>query len=148
MKIELTNGSIFQIIGTDKYDAVRGTNPIGCVFSEYAFQNPLAWDVVRPILTQNKGWAVFNTTPNGKNHCFDLYKSVKDDSKWFTEVLTIDDTDCIDKEDVDLERKSGMTEDMIEQEFYCSFDIGTRGSYYSDQMAQIREEERIATLPF
>ena len=40
MKVELVNGSIIQVVGTDKYDSVRGTNPIGCVFSEYAFQDP------------------------------------------------------------------------------------------------------------
>ena len=63
MKIELINGSIIQLIGTDNYDAIRGTNPIGCVFSEYAFQNPMAWEVVKPILKLNGGWAIFNTTP-------------------------------------------------------------------------------------
>ena len=72
MKIEMINGSIIQLIGTDHYDAIRGTNPCGCVFSEFAFHNPMAWEVVKPILKVNKGWAVFNTTPNGKNHAYDM----------------------------------------------------------------------------
>jgi hypothetical protein len=37
-------GSIFQIIGTDNIDSIVGTNPIGCVFSEYSLQDPAAWD--------------------------------------------------------------------------------------------------------
>lgn len=92
MKIKLINGSVFQVVGTDRFDSVRGTNPIGCVFSEYAYQNPQAWDVVRPILNENGGWAVFNTTPNGENHAFDLYQAAKDSPDWFCEILTVNDT--------------------------------------------------------
>src|SRR5262249_9125228 len=38
--------SIIQVIGTDKIDTIRGTNPIGCVFSEYAIGRPGVWDVI------------------------------------------------------------------------------------------------------
>ena len=76
LKLNLTNGSIIQLIGTDNYDSIRGTNPIGCVFSEYAYQNPQAWEVVKPILKVNKGFAIFNTTPNGKNHAYEIYGMV------------------------------------------------------------------------
>jgi phage terminase large subunit len=51
MKIEIVNGSMFQVIGTDNIDSIVGTNPIGCIFSEYSLQNPKAWDFVRPILS-------------------------------------------------------------------------------------------------
>ncbi|MCK9432644.1 MAG: hypothetical protein M0R00_06770 [Candidatus Omnitrophica bacterium] len=64
MKIRMKNGSMFQIIGTDNFDAIMGTNPIWCVFSEYALQNPKAWDYVRPILRENKGIAIFNYCVN------------------------------------------------------------------------------------
>ncbi len=61
LKITLKNGSLIQIIGTDRFDSVRGTNPVGCVFSEYAFQDPRAFAVVSPILRANGGWAIFNS---------------------------------------------------------------------------------------
>ena len=35
-----SNGSVIQIIGTDKLDSIVGTNPVGCIFSEYFLQNP------------------------------------------------------------------------------------------------------------
>ena len=35
MIIELVNGSIFQILGSDRTESV-GTNPVGCVFSEFS----------------------------------------------------------------------------------------------------------------
>ncbi len=146
MKVELINGSIIQIIGTDRYDAIRGTNPIGCVFSEYAFQNPMAWEVVRPILKVNNGWAIFNTTPNGKNHAYDLYEMARDHDDWFCERLTIDDTKVLTEEDMKDERAEGMTEEMIQQEYYCSFDIGALGAYYARYVNDAVKANRVCTV--
>ncbi len=72
MKIRLRNGSIIQIIGTNNIDSIVGTNPIGCVFTEYSLQDPRAWSLIRPILVENGGWAVFNFTPRGANHGKDI----------------------------------------------------------------------------
>jgi len=127
MKITVINGSLFQIIGTDRFDSVMGTNPIGCVFSEYSLQNPLAWDYIRPILTENRGWAIFNFTPRGMNHAFKLYNEVQNNPSWFCELLTIDDTKredgtpVVTTDMVEEERNSGMSEAMIRQEYYCDF---------------------------
>ena len=148
LRVELKNGSIIQLIGTDKYDAIRGTNPVGCVFSEYAFHNPMAWEVIKPILKVNKGWVVFNTTPNGKNHAFDMWEMATKSPEWFTEILTIDNTNVVTPEDIQQEREEGMTEEMIQQEYYCSFDIGAQGSYYSNEMQQANEERRVGKVPF
>ena len=145
LKIELINGSIIQLIGTDKYDAIRGTNPITCVFSEYAYQNPMAWEVVKPILQINGGVAIFNTTPNGKNHAFDLWKMAVKSDEWFTEQLSIRDTGVVTDEEVQQEIDEGMDKEFAEQEYYCSFEAGVRGNYYSQQLRKIKEEERIKT---
>ena len=148
MLIELKNGSIFQVIGTDKIDTIVGTNPIGCVFSEYSLQNPVAWEFIRPILAENGGWAVFNYTPRGKNHGYDLYEMAKNNPSWFAEILTVDDTKAISKELIDAERESGMDEDLIQQEFYCSFNAAIQGSYYSKQIAKAETENRITNVPY
>lgn len=147
MLIETVNGSIFQIIGTDNYDSIMGTNPIGCVFSEYSLQNPMVWDFIRPILAENNGWAIFNYTPRGENHGYDLYKIARENPNWFCQKLTVDDTKAISSKVIDDERDSGMTEDMIQQEFYCSFQAGIQGAYYTDQIKQAREEGRISNIP-
>lgn len=122
MKLTLQNGSIFQVVGTDKYDGIMGTNPIGCVFSEYALQNPKAWDYIRPILAENGGWAIFPYTPRSHNHGYDLYNNArKNPDIWFTELLTAEDTGAVTMEAIEQERAGGMPEDLIEQEFFCSF---------------------------
>jgi len=75
MQIQTTNGSIWQVIGTDRnLDNLVGPNPVGCVFSEYSIQDPRAWTLLRPILRENGGWAIFIYTPRGENHGWDLYQ--------------------------------------------------------------------------
>lgn len=154
MLLELVNGSIVQIIGTDNYDSIRGTNPVGCVFSEYSYQDPGAWDVVRPILLENGGWAVFNFTPQGKNHAHKLHQMAERNDAWFSQVLTVDDTTrpdgspVIRPEDVQAERDEGVEEDIILQEYYCSFDAAIRGAYYAEQLRRAEVEGRIGKVPY
>jgi phage terminase large subunit len=148
MKIRLVNGSIIQVIGSENYDSIRGTNPIGVVFSEFAMQEPRIWtEVVSPILLKNGGWAVFNTTPLGKNHAWELWAMSKNNEGWFTQILTINDTNLITKEMIDRERAEGKSEEIIQQEYYCSFERGIEGSYYARLMNKAREEKRIGRVP-
>lgn len=142
MKIKLVNGSVFQVIGTDRLDVV-GTNPVGCTFSEYSLQNPKGWEYVRPILAENDGWAVFNFTPRGYNHGKMIYDIANNTEGWFSSLLTVDDTNAISREAIEEERQSGMSEELIMQEFYCSFDMGVEGSYYAKYIARARDENRI-----
>jgi phage terminase large subunit len=142
MKIKLVNGSVFQVIGTDRLDVV-GTNPVGCTFSEYSLQNPKGWEYVRPILAENDGWAVFNFTPRGYNHGKMIYDIANNTEGWFSSLLTVDDTNAISREAIEEERRSGMSEELIMQEFYCSFDMGVEGSYYAKYIARARDENRI-----
>lgn len=148
MMIELKNGSIIQIIGTDDIDRIVGTNPVGCVFSEYSLQNPKAWDLLRPILAENEGWAVFNYTPRGKNHGYELYEMAKNNPKWFAQILTVDDTKAISQEAIEEERLAGMDEDLIQQEFYCSFEAAIQGAYYAKQINKANEDGRITNVPY
>lgn len=125
MKINLSWGSLIQLVGSDNYDSVMGTNPVGCVFSEYALQDPKAWDFIRPILVENQGWALFNFTPRGRNHGWELYQSALQDPAWFVHLLTIDDTKAITHADVQAEIRAGMPDELAQQEFFCSFNVGS-----------------------
>jgi hypothetical protein len=122
LKVELKNGSVIQLIGADVFEKSGvGTNPIGVIFSEYSINRPEVWDFVRPILKVNGGWAIFNFTPRGTNHAHKLLQIARNEPSWFSEVLTISDTDVLTEQDMEEERREGMTEDLIEQEYYCKF---------------------------
>lgn len=147
MKIKLKNGSIIQIVGTDTIVNV-GINPIGCVFSEFSLQDDKAWNLIRPILRENGGWAVFNFTPRGKNHAYDLYLMAKSNPDWFCQKISIRDTGVLNNEDMETERREGMSEQLIQQEYYCSFDQGVEGAYYAKLLDQAEMQGRITNVPY
>jgi hypothetical protein len=47
MKITFHGGSYWQLVGSDRYDALMGTNPVGVTFSEYSIADPTAWDYIQ-----------------------------------------------------------------------------------------------------
>jgi phage terminase large subunit len=87
MKINLANGSTWQLVGSDRFDALVGSPPIGLVFSEYSLTNPGAWDYLRPILAENGGWAIFMMTPRGRNHAWKLYDRARSQPDWFSDMI-------------------------------------------------------------
>jgi len=123
-----------------------GTNPVGVVMSEFSKQNPKGWEYIRPILAENDGWAIFNWTPRGKNHAYKLDRMARDNPKWFYQMLTIDDTNAISAEAVQDEIDSGMSEEMVQQEFYCSYELGMQGAYYSQYISKAWNDGRISHL--
>lgn len=148
LKITLKNGSVIRIAGSDNIDALMGTAPRGCVFSEFSLQKPSVWDYMRPILVENKGWAIFNGTPRGKNHFHDLWIHNKDSPDWYCSILTVDDTKTISKEDITKEQEQGMSLEMIEQEFYCSFTRGQEGTWYGKYLSDTDGDGRITSVPY
>lgn len=146
MKVRLKNGSLIQVIGTNNIDSIVGTNPIGCVFTEYSLQDPTAWTLIRPILRENGGWAVFNFTPRGANHGKEIFDMAKRTTDWFCQLLTVEDTGVLTEADIQKERDEGMSEDMIQQEYYCSFTLGVEGSYYAKYVQDAKDEDRIGNV--
>ena len=144
-------GSLIQVVGTDNIDTIVGTNPVGCIFSEYAIQDPRAWEYVKPILRENGGWAIFPYTPRGKNHGYELYEMARNNPDWYVEKLTVNDTfghgGTMGLEDIEKERAEGMTENMIQQEFYCSFEAAVEHAVFGTQMFKARAEGRIGNYP-
>lgn len=153
-KIELTNGSIIRFFGTDDWDSIRGFNPIGCVFSEFAYQAWEAWSLlVSPVLTRNQGWAIFNSTPNGPDHFYGMYVNATNNDKWVTSYLTIretvnhDGTALVPEEEIEELRSQGIDEDAVQQEYYCNWRTGTRGTLYGDCIQKARDQGRIGDFP-
>lgn len=148
MRIELVNGSIWQCVGSDNYDSLVGANPVGVIFSEYSVADPRAWDYIRPILAENGGWAVFIYTPRGKNHGYTLWKMAQSQPDWFCQTLTVDDTGILSTADIEGERRSGMSEAMLQQEYFCSFEAALEGAYYGALMDKALADKHIGRVPY
>lgn len=154
MKIYFNNGSIYQVVGTDDINSLVGTNPVGCVLSEYSLHDPLVWDYLRPILRENGGWALFIFTPRGNNHGYRLFKMATDNPDWFCEKLTVSNTfrrpglPVISESDIAKDVVEGMANEMVQQEYYCSFDAPLVGAYYSVQLTLAHQQGRICKVPY
>lgn len=150
MKIRLKNGSLFQVVGSENYNSLMGTNPMGCVFSEYALQDPAAYQYIRPILMANGGWVIFISTPRGKNHLYNIYEIASSNPEhWYCSRLTVEDTGHVSLEDIQREISDGtMSEDLVQQEFYCSFDLGVEGAYYTKYLDRMKVNQQIGIVPW
>ena len=145
MFIRFKNGSTWTVIGSDNYDTLVGSPPAGIVFSEWARAVPASWAYLAPILVENNGWALFITTPLGRNHAHAMYEMAKSDPAWFAEISTVADTQAISHEAVEAQRREyhalfgdAAGDALIEQEYYCSFSSVIPGSYFAKEMTECR----------
>lgn len=147
MSITFKNGSIWRVVGADNINALVGAGPSGVVFSEMSLQSPQAWQYIEPMLLENNGWAVFNGTPRGENHFYDLVEMAKDNPNWYVDIKTIDDTNVVTLEQIEELRREGRPEEIIQQEYYCSFEGSIHGAYYADMMKRAKADGRICSVP-
>jgi phage terminase large subunit len=149
MFIRFVTGSTFQVVGSDNFNSLVGSPPVGITFSEWALANPSAWAFLSPILEENGGWASFITTPRGNNHAKTMLDAAKLDpwnpalnpKGWFSQVLTAAQTGAIDGEGIEKQRKvyaalygSDVADLLIKQEYYCSFAGALVGSYWASEI--------------
>lgn len=148
MLMRSINGSTWQMAGSDNYNSLVGSNPVGVVFSEWALANPAAWDYIRPMLLENGGWAAFITTPRGRNHAYETHMMALERDDWFAQTLTVDDTNRITPEQIEQERGEGMSEAKIQQEYYCSFEADSESQFIpSNVVMMCRKLEHPVVAP-
>lgn len=152
-------GSIYQIVGAEDADALRGTAPAGVVFSEYPWMLERIWqEIVDPRLTQTGGWAGFAFTPCGKDHAYKLWRAAQGNPAWFTHFATVantrrdaqgeDGSFVITPEQIAQKRVEGIAEEILQQEYYCSFEGYLHGTIYGDLLQRARQERRIGQVPY
>ena len=149
MKIQLVNGSIIQLVGSSDKDKLVGTNPVGCLFSEFALSDPQCLAYIKPILAANSGWQMICSTPRGHNALYELYQIAQNNPEWYCSKLTLDDTRHISHALIEREIASGeISRDLAEQEYWTSFALGLEGSFYARAIDTMRLKERITQVPW
>lgn len=146
--VELINGSRIRLFGADNPDALRGLYLDGIVLDEYADMRPRIWgEIIRPLLADRLGWAVFIGTPKGHNAFWDLYNNASKDDRWYVKTLRASQTELLPAEELEDARKS-MSEDQYLQEFECDFESAILGAFYGKEMRQLTDQGRITTVEF
>lgn len=142
------NGARIRVYGADNPDRLRGIYLDGAVLDEFGDMDPTVWtQVIRPALSDRKGWAIFIGTPKGKNTFHKLWVAAQDDEDWFTLSLKASETGRLDDKELTDARKM-MSEDEYAQEYECSFEAAVRGAYYGKEMNDAEEAGRIGVVAY
>jgi len=154
MTVKFVNGSTWAVLGSDTFDtSLVGASYAGLTFSEYALSNPSVWAYTRPMLEENNGWAVFITTPRGRNHAFEMFKYASKAPSWFCELLTAKDTGMLSDATLaetleEMQQLYGADQGTASyrQELFCDWTASVLGSFYAIETAGVRADGRIAPI--
>lgn len=137
----------FMLLGAENPQSILGLYLDGVVFDEYGDMNPIIWtQVVRPLLSDREGWALFIGTPKGQNHFFELYEMAKRTDGWEAFMFKASETGIIPKAELEM-NKAVMSESEYAQEFECSFAAALVGAYYGKEMEWLLANNRISPVP-
>ena len=149
LRVDLPGGGRLYLCGADNPDSLRGMYFDSVVLDEVAQMAPRAWsEVIRPALADRKGRAIFIGTPQGKaNSFYKFYEEAKDQPDWFRQLLTADDTEIIDHDELKAAERE-MSKDEFQQEFYCSWEAAVKGAFYAHELGEARLQKRITRVPY
>lgn len=155
MFIGLKCGSTWQVVGSDNFDSLVGSPPIGIVFSEWSIANPRAWAFLRPILLENGGWALFIYTSRGRNHGYTTFTNFQNDPESFAQILPASQTNVFTPEQLARELEEYKAdygqedgEALFNQEYDCSFAGALVGSFYGKLLDAAERDGRIRDVPW
>jgi hypothetical protein len=146
LRVDLRNGARIRLYGADNRDRLRGIYLDGVALDEYADIAPAVFgEIVRPMLADRKGWAVFAGTPKGRNHLFDIYQRASTDAEWFTSLIRASESRILDPEELESLTRD-QTPEQYAQELECSFEAALIGAYYAKEMVAAQAEGRISEV--
>jgi len=142
LTIELSTGSVIQLLGADNPDSLRGVGLDCVVLDEHAFMHADTWPmVVRPMLSDRKGSAIFISTPCGLNHFYELYLAARTSNDWITFHYKTEDGGYVAPDEL-ASLRSEMDAKRYAQEFEASFEtLGTRVYHAFDRERNVTDLE-------
>jgi len=142
------NGARIRLYGADNYDRLRGLYHDGVVIDEAGDHDPRAWpEVIRPTLSDRRGWATFIGTPKGDNDFHTIFERSRREPGWFSGELKASKTGLIAEEELE-DAKRTLTPEQYAQEYECSFNAAVLGAYYGRDMEMALDEGRVTKVPY
>ena len=151
LRVDLPGDRRIRLYGADNPDSIQGIYLDGVVMDEYQLTNPrLFGQIVRPMLADRLGWAIFAGKPLGHNHFFKLYRAMQESPTRITRLYRASETGILSDEELRDMRVGPppMSEDEYLQELECSWEAAVHGAYYARQLEAIRGEGRVRTVPW
>jgi len=148
LRCDLPNGARIQLLGAENPASLRGLYLDGVCLDEMAdMPESLFPEVIRPALSDRKGYAVFIGTPRGHNAFYELYDAAKAQDDWVTAVYKASETGILDDEELRA-AESMMSADQFAQEYECSWVANVPGAIYGKELQASFEQDRICNVPY
>lgn len=148
LRADFPNGARIRLYGADNPDRLRGLYLDGVILDEFADMRSSVWgEIIRPMLADRKGWAVFIGTPKGHNEFYTIWHKAETLDNWYRLMLKASETKIIGLEEL-ADMANSMGADQYAQELECSFEAAVAGSFYAREFADIVLENRICNVPY
>src|SRR2546425_9602702 len=146
--IELPNRSTIQLLGVDRPDSLRGVGLDFVVLDEFANMDPETWSmVVRPMLSDRRGRALFIGTPRSYDHFYDLYMAAKSRPNWASFHFRTEEGGYVPRDEL-AAALAEMDPQRYAQEFDASFETLQSRVYYAfDRERNVMDLELLPYAP-
>lgn len=147
LSVRLIGDRKVMLFGADNADALRGIYLDGVIPDEYGDFRPSVWgNVIRPALSDRKGWAVFMGTPKGRNEFWTIRETARrSPDEWLHVELRASESGILDAEELKAAQKQ-LTADQYAQEYECDFAAALPGAYFGKEMVQAERQGRITVV--
>lgn len=127
--LHYATGGRIEVRTADNPDYLRGAGLDGLVLDEAAVVKRETWtEVLRPTLADRRGWALFISTPRGRNWFWELFRAAQGWDDWQTWQLPSHDNPFLDPAELDAMRAE-MSATEYEQEVLASFVVNSSAIY-------------------
>ena len=149
LRDDLPNKARITLLGSENCDGLRGIYLDGCVIDEYANVNDRLFpEIIRPALSDRKGFCIFIGTPQGMNNNFyELFQHAKGADDWFYFKAKASETKVVDQDEL-TKAKEVMGENKFKQEFECDWIANIEGSIYGKTLAKMENQRQITRVPY
>lgn len=136
-----------SLFGADNPDALRGIYLDGAALDEFGDFKPSVWgNVIRPALSDRRGWAVFGGTPKGRNEFWEVRELArKNPDEWQLLELRASESGLIRPDELDTLRRQ-LSPEQYAQEYECDFAAAILGAFYGKEINIAEREGRIANV--
>ena len=149
LRCDLPNGSRITLLSSENPDSLRGLALDGVCIDEVAQIEPKLWnEIIRPALSDRKGFCYFIGTPAGMSNLFyEIYQHAVADDKWYAYTAPASKTKIIDQEELDAAKKQ-MGDTKYRQEFECDWVANIEGSIYGKIMKKLEDNKQITLMAY
>jgi len=148
LRCDLPTGARISLLGAENPDSLRGIYLDGCVMDEVADMPENVFpEVLRPALSDRKGFCIFLGTPKGHNAFYEKYEEAVANDDWLAAVYKASETGILDQEELDA-AKVMMSSDQYAQEFECSWNANVPGAVYGKELEEAQAGGRITNVPY